>query len=116
MKVRRELEKINEVRKSFIGRFDRFGIKLGKYSGKTVLLLDVYHATRISNSFIREDRVTDHLWFNLTKQFESLNLVKGDMVLFDARVKEYRKGSIRREIPVSYDYKLSHPYKLVKVK
>lgn len=117
MKIRSELEKIDGIRKTFVGTFDRFGQKQGRYKGATVLLLKVYHATRLpeQQSYTVSDfMVTDHLWFNLTKQFAALNLVKGDIVLFDARVKEYRKGSVKRDIPVAFDYKLSHPYKLQK--
>jgi hypothetical protein len=56
---------------------------------------------------------TDHLWFNLTKGFEALNLKEGDVVQFDARVKKYQKGYMGRQWPVDaaveWDYKLSHP-------
>lgn len=115
MNIRTQLKAINEVRQSFIGQFVRFGRKHGKRSGPTVLLINIYPVKRNDiNYTINGPKMTDHLWFNLTQQFQALNLVSGDNVLFDARVKPYRKGSYKRGIPVSIDYKLSHPYKLYK--
>ena len=63
--------------------------------------------------------VTDHLWFNLTKGFEALQLLEGDIVGFDARVTRYLKGYRgRREDelrPVGVDYRLSFPTKVEKL-
>ena len=120
MSARGELKKIDQVRKTFVGQFARYGKKRGKWNGDTVLLLNIYHADRVGDHGFKvlEPKllVTDHLWFNLTGGFAALNLMQGDRVLFDARVKEYRKGSVKRDLPVSFDYKLSHPYKVQKVK
>ena len=63
----------------------------------------------------RAGMVSDHLWFNLTMQFQASDLRKGDRVLFDARVKQYTKGSIKRGIPISTSYKLSYPTKIRKL-
>lgn len=56
----------------------------------------------------------DHIWLNLTKEFEKLEpyLKEGVIVEFDARIKLYKKGYINRRLNIydlRYDYKLSHP-------
>lgn len=110
--MRKKLKKIENERASFTGEFERFGIKNG-YRGplKTVLLVNV------------KDRkgklITDHLWFNLTKGFDNLDLEEGDIIKFDARVKSYLKGykGYRDDVykPLEYDYKLSYPSKVKKI-
>lgn len=111
--MREELAKLRNMRKSFKGTFVRFGLKSG-YKGplKTVLLKDIID--------VNSDKiVTDHLWFNLTKGLERLQLQEGDIVGFDARVTTYLKGYRgRREDelhPVEVDYRLSFPTKVEKV-
>lgn len=110
--MRKKLSNIEGVRDTFTGVFERFGIKNG-WNGieKTVLLKDIKNKNG--------DVVSDHLWFNLTKGFEKLQLKEGDVVQFDARVKEYYKGykGYRDDIykPIEKDYKLSHPTKIKKV-
>lgn len=110
--MRKKLSNIEGVRDTFTGVFERFGIKNG-WNGieKTVLLKDIKNKNG--------DVVSDHLWFNLTKGFEKLQLKKGDVVQFDARVKEYYKGykGYRDDIykPIEKDYKLSYPTKIKKV-
>jgi len=111
--LRKELKKLNEVRATFTGTFERLGIKNGYYGPeKTLLLKDV----KDSEGKI----VTDHLWFNFTKGFQSANLAEGDIVQFDARVKEYEKGYKGRKESVyseiTEDYKLSFPTKVKNLK
>lgn len=109
--MRKDLQKINGDRQTFTGTFSRFGQKSG-YKGPlpTLLLLNVKNQ--------QGKTVTDHLWFNLTKGFAALELEEGDLVQFDARVKEYEKGykgwdfEKQLESPIEIDYKLSHPTKL----
>ena len=107
--MRTELAKMEEVRDTFTGTFVRYGEKHG-YKGPmpTVLLKNVHDQSG--------KEVCDHLWFNLTKGFASLNLKGGELVEFRARVKEYVKGYQGRrydvDVPVEADYKLSHPTKL----
>ena len=108
--MRKELQKIKEVRKTFNGTFERFGFKNG-YVGQlqTVLLKDIHDE---ENNYI-----TDHLWFNYTKGFQNLGSLKvGDKIKFVARVKQYEKGykGYRTDVykPLELDYKLSHPTKL----
>lgn len=111
--MRKELEKLEGYRGTFIGTFERFGEK-SSYRGlplKTVLLTNIKD--------INGKIVSDHLWFNFTKGFEKVNLKPGDVVRFVARVKEYEKGykGYRDDVynPISYDYKLSHPSQIMKI-
>jgi len=110
--MRKKLQQIEDERDTFIGVFDRFGEKNG-YKGtlRTVLLKD------IKNKY--GEIITNHLWFNLTKGFDKLNMKQGDIIQFDARVKEYVKGykGYRDDVykPLEIDYRLSHPTKLSKV-
>lgn len=110
--MRNELQKLGEKeRHTFTGQFERFGQKpayKGPIPDITILLLNVKDESGTV--------VTDHLWFKYTKGFEACDLKVGDIVKFDARVKEYEKGykgyrDIEAEImhPVSRDYKLSYP-------
>ena len=107
--MRKNLAENEGVRATFTGCFVRFGIKDGWHgTDSTVLLKDIKNA---------EGRVlTDHLWFNLTKAFEVLDLRVNDIIQFDARVAAYEKGYKGRRddiyCPVSLDYKLSHPTKV----
>mgnify|MGYP000313283720 CR=1 FL=1 len=83
--MRKELKIIgSRDRHVFTATFIRFGFRDG-YKGpvKTILLQDVLLDGKI---------VTDHLWFNLTKGFESADLLPGDVVEFCARVSIYEKG------------------------
>lgn len=100
-----------EIRDTYTGTFERFGHKNG-YKGpvETVLLLD------IKNS--KGDIISDHLWFNKTKGLSALELQKGMVVQFNAKVKEYTKGYFGYDFmkqldnPPQQDYKLSHPTKI----
>ena len=109
--MRNELKLLAGERNVFTGEFVRFGTKQG-YKGieRTVLLKN------IKNSLC--EVVTDHLWFNFTKGFASIEsqLVEGVEVEFTARVKQYTKGykGYRDDVykPIEVDYKLSHPTKI----
>ena len=111
--MREELEQLEEMRATFTGTFVRTGVKNScGYLKDTLLLADLKDEAG--------KNVTDHLWFNLTKGFAALNLVPGDIVRFDARVKEYVKGYLgwrydADDKPIEIDYKLSHPTKLTKL-
>ena len=111
--MRTELKKINKIRTTFTGTFERFGTKSGYHGPETTVLIK---GVKDSNGKI----VADHLWFNYTKGFEDANLSEGDTVQFDARVKMYEKGyKGRREDVDSYiedDYKLSFPTKIINLK
>lgn len=98
-------------RERFSGRFKRFGTKPSYNGGveRTVLLVEIKDS---QGSF-----VTDHLWFNFTKGFQSLDLKEGDTVEFEARVSDYLKGYIHDECvdERTVDYRLSYPTKIKKL-
>lgn len=116
MKVREKLARLNGVRCGFQAVFVRFGLKSGYKGGPvtTILLKDI---VKVGSGEV----VTDHLWFTQGKRFEALDLKKGDVVQFDARVTEYNKGYRGRYEddynykPVERDYRLSFPSRLTKV-
>lgn len=110
--MRRALQRRNGERDTFLGTFERLGSKIGWMSNEpTVLLRNI--------RTLDEAPICDHLWFSLTKAFAALDLVLGDVIQFDARVKEYERGykGYREDVyaPVERDYKLSHPTKVRKV-
>lgn len=103
--MREELKKKDNDRDTFMGVFIRFGTKNGyKHKEPTVLLQDVRD--------MEGNILTDHLWFNYTKEFKKLweekNLFAFDIIKFNARVKGYWKGYTKDE----FDFKLSHPRKI----
>ena len=65
---------------------------------------------------LKNNVVCNHLWFNYTKQFKFLgDLKQGNIIKFDARVKEYIKGYVNNREFVddrTFDYKLSYPTKI----
>ena len=101
-------------RERFRAIFDRTGTKRN-YHGfpETILLFDNIYRKKNGNF------ITDHLWFNNTKSFQTVNLEAGHVVEFDARVTPYEKGyqGYRQFIykPITRDYKLSRPTKVKKV-
>ncbi len=111
--MRKALEALgSDERHTFTGVFERFGKKKAFKGGylTTILLLDIRY---------QGNQVTEHLWFNSTKQFDKANLEKGDVVQFDARVEMYEKGYAgwRDEDwvdhhPIEDDYKLARPTKV----
>lgn len=111
--MRKELKIIgSRDRHVFTATFIRFGFRDG-YKGpvKTILLQDVLLDGKI---------VTDHLWFDLTKGFESADLLPGDVVEFCAGVSIYEKGykGYRNDVfdrPIEKDYRLSRPTKIKKI-
>jgi hypothetical protein len=108
--MRKELAKEEGSRKKFTGIFSRFGKKTNfkGYSEETLLLTNVIDTST-------NQVVADHVWFTLTKGFESLRLTSGDVVEFEARVKEYSKGYVNKHYKInnqSKDFKLSNPTKI----
>jgi hypothetical protein len=108
--MRTGLRSINDVRKKFLGVYQREGKKTNwkGYSESTILLKDI----RDESGKV----VTDHLWFSMTRGFEALGtLTTGDVIEFEARVTDYKKGYVNKRIHVnqrSVDYKLSRPTKM----
>ena len=114
--MRKELKKLNELRKTFTGTFERYGNKTNwhGFPERTILLINI----KDSNQKV----VTEHIWFKMTKGFEQLGELKeGEIIQFDARVKEYLKGyrgykeEVQFEKPIELDYKLNFPTKIKKV-
>lgn len=112
--MRKELKKLDKVRGIFTGAFVRFGKKSG-WKGTTL--------TTILLTDIKDNEgnvVSDHLWFNYTKGFESVDLQENDVIQFEARVTKYWKGycGYREDVyaPVKKDYKLAYPTKIKKIK
>jgi hypothetical protein len=111
--MRTELKKMQNIRKTFIAVFKRYGAKnnWNGFSEKTILLVDVKD--------LSGNTITDHIWFRMTKGFEKIGeLHEGTKIQFDARVKEYIKGYVgyREELqwerPIEQDYKLNNPSKI----
>ena len=113
--MRHNLKTMNDERRRFTGEFVRYGTKRGWHAPTiTVLFKDI---TDVETG----QRVTNHLWFNLTKAFSALGLVEGDVIAFDARVTRYTKGYQGRraeehgEAWSATDYRLSRPTKVERV-
>jgi len=114
--MRRNLKAMNDERRRFTGEFVRFGTKRGWQGAMDPTLL-LRNVTDVEIG----QRVTNHLWFNLTKAFAALGLVEGDVIAFNARVTRYTKGyqgrraEQRGEAWSATDYKLSRPTKVERV-
>ena len=111
--MRKELSKNDGQRKKFTAIFNRIGSKRNYkgYSEPTILLIFVIDLET-------NKKVTDHLWFTLTKGFETAGIKEGKegaIVEFEARIKEYKKGYVNNRYKINngeIDYKLSHPTKI----
>ncbi|MBX2945403.1 MAG: hypothetical protein KF725_06185 [Cyclobacteriaceae bacterium] len=111
--MRKELATQEGERKRFRAVFSRLGKKTNfkGYSEETILLSNVVDAG--TNKL-----VTDHVWFSYSKAFEKIDLTKGCMLEFDARVKAYKKGYVNTRYRMnnrSLDFKLSHPTKIRRI-
>ncbi|ODH02584.1 hypothetical protein A4S05_23525 [Nostoc sp. KVJ20] len=112
--MRVELAKINQVRTRFRAKVERFGCRENHFTNRledTILLKDV---TKADDTQI----LTDHVWFSVGKQIQSLNLKPGDIIEFDARVDEYVKGYFNYNKCIDnreLDYNLSYPTKFLKI-
>lgn len=101
--MRVDLVDLEKTRSEFCCLFERYGSKNGNKTTvlfKTVLLID-------SND--RSTMVCDHVWCNDTLGLQELDVKQGTAVSFRATVKRYRKGSVARGIPVSFDFRLERP-------
>ena len=111
--MRNELAKSDGQRKKFTAIFSRIGSKKNYkgYSEPTMLLTSVIDLET-------NKKVTDHLWFTLTKGFETAGIKEGKegaAIEFEARIKEYKKGYVNDRYKINsteLDYKLSHPTKI----
>lgn len=108
--MREQLVQLEGERKKFTARFSRLGKKINYkgYSEDTILLTSVQDAETGTT-------VSDHVWFTFSKGFEKLTLRENVLLEFEARVKEYKKGYVNRQLGVNQrkrDLKLSHPTKI----
>jgi hypothetical protein len=111
--MRKALATENGIRKKFRAVFSRVGKKVNYkgYSEETILLKNIMDLD--TNKL-----VADHVWFSFTKGFEKISLAEGMMLEFEARVKEYKKGYVNKDLKINnstLDYKLSHPTKIKKI-
>jgi len=115
--MRNGLQKYNGLRKTFVGTFIKFGRK--EYKGYFKITLLFKNIKRVNN---QKNIITDHIWFNLTKEFDNIRLEPGDLISFDARIVEYYKGykgykeDLQMMKPIEKDYRLSHPRNIKKLK
>ncbi len=105
--MRQELAKKEGERRKFSALFIRLGSKANYhgYSEETILLKQIVDLET-------NQLVADHIWFRYTKSFQQLPLKEGTKIVFDARVKEYKKGYVNRRYNIDQrtrDYRLSHP-------
>ena len=112
--MRRALAKREGQRKKFQAIFSKIGKKINYkgYSEPTILLTEIIE-------FDTQDRVCDHLWFSYTKGFEAVGMEEGDLIEFEARIKEYKKGYVNRRYSINNqksDFRLSHPTKVKLIK
>lgn len=115
--MRERLAAIAGLRTRFRGRFVRFGTATVKFwlngdrRSKEVSTLVLEEITDD-----RGNPLTDHLWFKVGKQFESLDLQPGDRIEFTARVESYRKRARDDEGSyLAFDYCLKRPTNMVKL-
>ncbi len=111
--MRKELAAEKVKRKKFTTVYGRVGKKVNYkgYSEETILLKNIIDSE--SNK-----QVADHVWFSYTKGFVSASLNVGDLLEFEARVKEYRKGYVNKNYKINKgttDFKLSNPTKIKKI-
>jgi hypothetical protein len=105
--MRSELKKIELVRQTFIGEFERYGEKpnWNGYLEKTILFKNIKDS--------EGNLMTDHIWFTVGKRIESLQIKSvGTLVQFDARVKPYIKGYVNFRQGIderTRDFKLNNP-------
>jgi hypothetical protein len=105
--MRNELKKLNNLRRVFSATVDRFGRRnINRLNKDVVWTIVLKNITDKDGNLI-----TDHLWLNLTKEFDKLNIREGDRVEFSARVVEYYKS--KHGSSSEKDYKLD---KLLSVK
>ena len=111
----------SDKRYTFIGIFERTGFKREYVNNSKSMWVDdydgIYKPTLLlTNVRLKEsgELVTDHLWFNYTKQFVKLGELKhGDILQFNGRVALYKKGMAGS---FEKDYKIERPTKITLLK
>ena len=112
-KMRANLKPFVETRSKFYGTFEKFGLK-SAFKGPPISTLLFLNITGPSGNIL-----ADHLWLNMTKEFEKLKLKKGDKCSFFAKASVYKRGyrGTQWEILLdsngpSTDFRLSRPTKI----
>lgn len=110
--MRKNLQKLNDVRIKVAAEVSRFGTKSSYgYVKETLCLVNLKDE--------EGKELCDHLWMTVGKQIKELELVVGDAIGFQARVTPYYKGYMgyRDDVdkPVELDYRLSNPTKFYKI-
>lgn len=92
----------SKQRYTFVGTFMRIGLKsYHSHYQLTMLLIDI----KLNNKL-----VTHHIWLNMTKALIKLGqLIPGNRIQFNARIKSYLKGYIPNTFHKKLDYELSYP-------
>lgn len=73
-----------------------------KNSPETIMLSDVFNAET-------NEKITDHIWINPRKRIGDANLDRGDIIEFNAVIREYtKKNGVK-------DYKVSYPSQIKKI-
>lgn len=94
-----------------IATFDKTGYKHGfKHAIQTVRFTNI----KDENLFF----LASSLWMNMTNGFQKLDLKKGDVVCFEARVERYIRNNSSDCIPYGkpvIDYHLVYPTKIKKM-
>jgi hypothetical protein len=111
--VRKILAEQNGARKKFKAMFSRIGkrVNFKGYSEETILLTNIIDVKT-------NKQIADHVWFSYTQGLQKASLSLGDSLEFEARIKEYRKGYVNKNLKINNsatDYKLSHPTKIKKI-
>lgn len=114
--MRKELEKKfkSNQREKYKATFERFGSRSG-YKDKTIKTVLL---KKIADKTGKE--VADHLWMDVGKRLDKLNLKEEDMIQFFARVKIYEKGyqgdnDFGEKEFLEIDYGLSYPSQVYKL-
>jgi hypothetical protein len=112
--MRKELAAEAGKRKKFKAVFEKMGKKVNYkgYSEETILLKNIIDCD--TNKV-----VADHVWFSYTQGFIKASIQPKDVIEFEARIKEYRKGYVNRDYKINNtvtDFKLSNPTKIKKCK
>lgn len=112
--MRKELANEAGTRKKFKAVFARVGKKINYkgYTEETILLTNIVDEKT-------NEQVADHIWFSYTQGFIKAALVPGDVLEFEGRIKEYRKGYVNKKYKINNrttDFKLSHLTKIRKLR
>lgn len=111
--MRQKLREIgSKTRHRYRGTFKRYGFKVAFGHAKiTMVLTDIY---LIDDDGKNLSFVTDHLWFNLTKGFMELGILKeGEVISFNGRVSTYQKKETSSGHGKMTEFKLERPTKIL---